>query len=560
MAGARRIDSNSQSIGEFLRRPVSYCVPSYQRNFAWKSDQIDVLWEDITTSLEEGRPQYFLGAIVISPTDSKVMEVIDGQQRLGAISMILAVIARKWTSLGDERRATGVFRDYLGSEDRRTGDVIQKLSLNETNNAAFRSLVLRGETVSTTERRQMAYSNRLLAEAVQRITAHLDAWLQGFDDAETALLDLEDFVADSTNLIVIEAGDDSDAFVIFETLNDRGLDLAPPDLVKNYLFSLAESHIERFKRVWAEISVLVGSENLTQFLRHYWLSEYALVRERGLYRAIRNSTRTTTKARRLIERLRRTADLYAALTNPQHSYWADFPPEVRNYLEALLLFKVTQFRPVALAAMEKLPPQIIPRLLRMLMVISFRYTVISSLGTGNLERIYTDAALAIRMGRVTGLSQVFSHLRSAYVDDSRFLIDFEQKKLTKPAVARYILAELNDHLQQDPERMVAESTGRVTLEHILPKNPGEEWRGAFAAQHDPSDYVDLVGNLTLLEKGRNRGIANAGFLEKRDKAFADSSLILNQELATMDDWTFEDILQRSKHLAEIAGQLWRLDY
>jgi uncharacterized protein with ParB-like and HNH nuclease domain len=57
----RQIDSDVQSIGEVLRKPIFYKVPVYQRDFAWTDEEIDTLWEDITSALVSGRNEYFLG-------------------------------------------------------------------------------------------------------------------------------------------------------------------------------------------------------------------------------------------------------------------------------------------------------------------------------------------------------------------------------------------------------------------------------------------------------------------------------------------------------------------
>ncbi len=264
----RRIDSGTQTIGELLRKPFSYAVPVYQRDFAWTSEEVDILWDDLSSSLQQGRNEYFLGAIVISSaTEEKKREIIDGQQRLALLSMIFSAISSLWRANADEKRSTGVFRDYLGSEDRRTGDILPKISLNENNNETYQSIVLKNKIIPPKEIKLLSYSNKLLAEAHGRIFDKVKNWTEQFKDKEAALIDLEEFISEKTNTIVIEAGDESDAFVIFETLNDRGLELAVSDLVKNYLFSLAgPHHIERFKKIWTEISVLVSAENLTSVM------------------------------------------------------------------------------------------------------------------------------------------------------------------------------------------------------------------------------------------------------------------------------------------------------
>ena len=474
--------------------------------------------------------------------------------------MISAAISRAWKDEGFTKRSDGVARDYLGSEDRRTKTIIPKFTLNELNDSVFQKVVVNGHAFKPAERKRQERSNVLLIDAYHLVTRSLKEWLARFSDHESALLDLEDFMVSKVQMIVIDVGDSSDAFVIFETLNDRGLELAISDLVKNYLFSKAGMQIEKFKLIWAEIGVLVGGENLTAFLRHYWLSAEGMVRERDLYRVLRKKATNRATARQLLDRLREVADLYSALSNPEHAFWADFDAEARNHLEALMLFKVTQFRPVALAVMDAYDAKNITKALRLLKVISFRYTVVSGLGTGNLERYYTDAALAVRSKTAKSPQQLFSYLRPAYVSDERFQQDFADKSFTKASVARYILSEINDAEESDTERMVAESTGRITLEHILPKKPGKEWKEVTSKIEDMRTYVDRIGNLTLLEKGRNRGLANSDFKTKRTNAYSKSSLQINQGLAKLSTWDDRQIEERCKRLAISAAKIWRVNY
>ena len=556
----RRIDSHARSVGEILRSPLSYRVPVYQRDFAWTDEEIETIWADLLRALEEDQSEYFLGAIVLSRVnDEKAREVVDGQQRLVALSMLFSIISREWERRDEVNRKLGVFRDYLGTEDRRTGDTNPKLTLNANNDSTFQKIVVQGERLSMSDQQTINYSNRLIVTAYDRLSKQVEAWLKDSGDPESALIDIEEYLANNTNLIVIDVDNDADAFTIFETLNDRGLDLAVSDLVKNYLFSRSGGRINRFQSTWGEISLLVGSEHVTQFLRHYWLSRYTgVVRERDLYRALRQEVKGATKARKTMEALRVSSSLYAALLNPESPALSQYAPDARSYLEALMTFSVTQYRPVALAAMETLDHSAVTKILRILMITSFRYTVVSGLGTGNLERIYAAAALSIRNGECCSAKQLFSRIRQIYVDDEKFCADFSSKSFSKTPIARYILGQINDHMEGDPEHTVAESSGRITLEHIMPKNRGSEWTSVDEEKAEQA--VDRIGNLTLLEKGKNRGIANAGFLTKCQKAFNQSSLHLNKQLVHQTSWTVASIEQRSTDLAKIAVTIWRLDF
>ena len=556
----RRIDSHACSVGEILRGTLSYRVPVYQRDFAWTDEEIETIWEDLLRALEEDQSEYFLGAIVLSRIDEeKAREVVDGQQRLVALSMLFGIISREWGRRGEVNRKMGVFRDYLGTEDRRTGDTNPKLRLNANNDPTFQTIVIQDEQISPTDRQTLNHSNRLIATAYDCLSKQVEAWLKGSHDQESSLIDVEEYLANNTNLIVIDVDNDADAFTIFETLNDRGLDLAVSDLVKNYLFSKSARRIDQFQSTWGEISLLVGSEHVTQFLRHYWLSRYTgVVRERDLYRALRKEVKGATKARTTMEALRVSSSLYAALLNPESPALSQYATDARSYLEALMTFSVTQYRPVALAAMETLDHSAVTKILRVLMITSFRYTVVSGLGTGNLERIYAAAALSIRNGECHSAKELFSRIRQIYVDDDKFCADFSSKSFSKTPIARYILSQINDQMEEDPEHTVAESSGRITLEHIMPKNRGSEW--ASVDEEKAEQAVDRIGNLTLLEKGENRGIANAGFSTKCTKAFNQSSLGLNKQLVHLTSWTVDSIEQRSADLAKVAVTIWRLEF
>lgn len=63
---------------------VHYDIPIYQRNYAWGSEQIEQLIEDIKSSKDE----YFLGTLIVNQKDSNVYEVIDGQQRLTTLFLL----------------------------------------------------------------------------------------------------------------------------------------------------------------------------------------------------------------------------------------------------------------------------------------------------------------------------------------------------------------------------------------------------------------------------------------------------------------------------------------
>jgi len=551
MSSKRKITAEAKPVGEVLRGMFS--VPPNQRDFAWKADdQVDTLWNDLTTALGEGRDEYFLGAVVVRPTgEPSAFEIVDGQQRLTSLSMVFAAIADMW---GDDPRSAEVKEAYLGSRDRRSREVLPKLTLNETNNSVYQAIVLTGVEAQPADLRHR--SNQLLRDAFERVRRRLKEWIDSRPDPDEAKIDLEEFVAQSTNLIVIEVGDESDAFVIFETLNDRGMDLAVSDLVKNYLFASAGSGsgLSAIKKSWADIVQAVGSENLTAFLRHYWMSAHELLRERDLYRKLREVVKGPAKAKQFALGLQQAADHYAALGDPSHPYWADFEGATQNHVRLFRLLRTTQFRPLALAVMDGGTNREVASMLRLVWTISFRY-VLSGAGANELEKTYSDAALFVRKTGKRNFETIKALLKGVTVADDRFEEDFERYSFSKSDVARYVLGELDRALESDKAIRVDED---ASLEHIMPRKPSSEW-----ADLPPADehayWVERIGNLTVLEKSVNARLGSKGFEKKKALGFDKSELAINQAIKASPRWTKAEISDRSRTLAALAPAIWRIE-
>jgi len=92
----------------------------------------------------------------------------------------------------------------------------------------------------------------------------------------------------------------------------------------------------------------------------------------------------------------------------------------------------------------------------------------------------------------------------------------------------------------------------VNIEHILPQNPQGHWKVLKA---DIKDYVDKLGNLTLVRKKINSKAGNKSPIAKAEE-LEKSGIKITRELAKKikerGRWTKEDILKRQKELAEIA--------
>ena len=95
-----------------------------------------------------------------------------------------------------------------------------------------------------------------------------------------------------------------------------------------------------------------------------------------------------------------------------------------------------------------------------------------------------------------------------------------------------------------------------TVEHILPKSPGNGWKAELAA--DPNLYDDCLhrlGNLCLLADA-NRALGNKAFSEKL-KTLSTSSIGITSGVARYTKWGREEIENRQHYMAKLAVSEWR---
>ena len=87
-----KIENNQYTIGEAFTQ-CFYIVPDYQREYVWKEKEVYQLLEDISDESSLSKQPYFIGTILVSPSDEiNHFEVIDGQQRLTTLFLLLCAM------------------------------------------------------------------------------------------------------------------------------------------------------------------------------------------------------------------------------------------------------------------------------------------------------------------------------------------------------------------------------------------------------------------------------------------------------------------------------------
>lgn len=568
MAKANLLNTNTSTFLELIGNGRLYTVPPYQRDYSWTEEQWEDLWMDIEELAGRHEDTHYMGALVVEGPSDRNFAVIDGQQRLATLSLlVLAVISRLLDlatqgvdAESNRQRAEALRTRFIGEKDPASLVESSKLTLNDNDNAFYQDYLV--QLRSPLNPRGLSKSNRLLWQCFLYFKRQVETWQSGVADGTQLARLVSETAGRQLMFIRIAVDDELNAYTVFETLNARGLELSATDLLKNYLFSRlrTSADLQALQRRWKALMTTVHQERFPEFLRYHLQCELPRVRTQRLFKLVRERVRTGEDTFLLLEALERRAEVFAALFDPQHTYWIDrrdSAPQVRE----LNVLRVRQMTPLVFAAWERFDEANFARTLKMIVVLLFRYSAVSGLNTNALELVFHEAARGVLEGRLTTPALVFAAVRSVYVEDDRFEQQFSTLAPDSAGqgnkLVRYILA-----------RLEADASGRAcdpdvdpgTVEHILPANPSAAWEAAF-----PRDLwersIDRLGNLTWLEPSLNRRVGNADVAAKL-AAYRESRYRLSSDLSDQvgEAWTPERMEARQARMARRAVHLWRIDF
>ena len=408
MSKANILNTRTINYLELIGNGKAYRVPPYQRDYSWREEHWEDLWNDILDLREQPDGRHYMGALVVEGESDRDFLIIDGQQRMATLSILALAVIEKLRRMADQgiepefnrERANELRNRFIGEKDPASLVESSRLSLNETDNAFYQDYLV--QLRPPRNPRGLPKSNRLLWECFQYFFARLNEVPNMQQDGEALTKVLSETVARQLLFILITVDNELNAYTVFETLNARGLELTTTDLLKNYLFSKVrvQADLAALQRRWRSLIATVAQERFPEFLRYHLLCEYPKIRSQRLFKLVRDRVRTPQEVFDLLDALEARAELFSALSDPNHGYWSELP-EARPYVRDLILFRVRQMTPVLFAAWERVSRNDFVRILKLVSTISFRYTVVSGLNTNALEPVYHEGAKAILEGRAT---------------------------------------------------------------------------------------------------------------------------------------------------------------
>ena len=559
MQNAENLIGFEQSgIGSVLKHNLLE-VPPNQREYAWTELEVGQLFTDIARALGE-RADYFLGTIVTIPRPDGVLEVVDGQQRLATTAILLSAMRVYMKKVKEELLEQSISNDFLTGIDRAKRTRVPRLTLNSVDHELFRHIVTHDGEAKLPE--ATLESHELLTAAYQQAGTHITKIVGAFDtrDHGDRLNTWLDFLETRARVVLLKVPDDSDAYRMFETLNDRGLRTSQADLIKNYLFGRSGERIREVQDRWAFMRGTLEThdeDDLTvTFLRHALIVQSGPLRESDVYRKVQDEVRSEDDAVTFTTDLDRLATTYVATFYSENEIWNGYPTATRRAIRVLNTLNIRPMRPAVLAVADRfMDKREVANALSFLLSLGVRLLLASSTRSGAVETALANAAHSIWEGNVSSTDGLKKALYQITPSDAQFRTALETARVSKASLARYYLRSLETAANQEDEPwfMPTNDATVINLEHILPKKPDENW--PEFTEDEVRLYGNRLGNLALIRASDNSIVGNAPFSEKK-KVFKKSPYILTSEIAEYCSWTAREIGKQQIRLSKLAPQAW----
>ena len=583
---------------------IYYTIPKYQREYTWGKREWGLLFDDVITN-DNG---YFLGSIICvdvseSSLGDTTLEVIDGQQRITSLSILLATLCKRIDDHKnelDEYALNELFNLKKELVLRRGMKSFARVSPQIQNYNQEDYFALLCELGLLQNYNKKSYAGR---RRIYRAYYHFDYLISQYLEEQKAEKGTEyNEIEELFNLVIkfnysvivnIEVETHKDAYMLFESLNNRGVPLSAIDLIKNLLISTSDrdGKSDECYEQWKTILNYLGDDysNQERFFRYYYdayreeLNKGYPVSGRQKYYLGYVATRSNLldiyenlikkDYQSFLDEVQEQAKVYSLLinNNPEDPAYVKLKDSLLNLERIqgspsyiLLLYLMAEKDVLGLSDNH------FKELIEYLTAFFVRRNIIDFPNTRNLARIFMDIIDIAKQNRgseIVAAAKLF--LKESSSSDEEFERKLRGNVYTdNPDATRFLLCYYEDKFKTNEiytDLWTRDTSNKYkwTIEHIFPEgdNIPQVWINMIAggdkslAQQYLQLYAHTLGNLTIT--GYNQNLSNMSFERKKDrKNNADlyigyrNGLRLNEDVVCKDEWTIKDIKTRTDKLVD----------
>ena len=617
-----KISPNHLNVNQlFSTSNEQFYIPAYQRRYAWTKKQLGELYDDIR--LLKDNENHLLSTIVfltdVHSPGINSLEVVDGQQRLTTLSILFYALQKKYDSL-DDKESVDELKKFLNCRDAK-GNQQSKLLLGDLDNPDYNNLI---------KDNLKKIRNLNLLEAYKFYKEHLP---NNKEELNLFYYNLKNNVY----IIRLDVSLASDAYRLFESINNRGLRLTATDIIKNFLLgnsSLVNNEtLINVRENWKDLIVnldgiipdnffrqyLAGilkrkitvSKLIEEFKKYYFsqVKESSLLSEYSLFS---NSAYGENEDELEDASIKADDDADAATADDDDKVNDEGNGEEENGDEANDAPKTKENnKKISITVFSKYlseDAEVYAKIVKR----KFSNTKINK-KLSNLSRIKSLPTYTLLLDlfqrelddrdmlKILSFLETFMlrwHIceyRTSQLDDifpklvglkDKDLIDNIKDELKKEMPgkpefiekivkynfkgnierAKFILEEIEYYIIKDQGEYTLKTGKELHLEHIIPqkiktKKSKKEF-GDWVKYLGPEaltkhkDYVNRIGNFTLLAEKLNIVARNNPFLNKK-REYKKSNIQLTKDIVTKyGKFQFKHVDKRSKYLADIAAKIW----
>ena len=540
-----------------------FVIPIYQRNYDWTIDNCAQMFDDILKIHQQDLKSHFFGSLVYSVsavTTTFEYLVIDGQQRLTTLVLLLTAM---YHSVMDERLECSqktkdmIFEQCLWSKYADPGEEIRLKPVVKDNEALKKIFKREPDPKSNLTTNYNYFVKRLMERKIS------------IDDLFQALYKL--------NVIGISLEREDNPQLIFESLNSTGLDLTEADKVRNYLLMGLSPALQQklYLEYWSPIEDLTD-KNVSAFFRDFLSIETGSTpKQQNIYPIFKkyadqkyNTDENSEEVEELFKLLKEYAKYFEILNkgNTQNR-------RLNNSLSRLAYMDFTVIRPFMMEVLKlwhdhQLSDDEVAEVSEL--VESFLYRrAISSIPTNALNKIFLLLNRDVYKleknydNYVEKLKYLLLNKKesSRMPDDKEFLSELTTRQLyiMNKRIVNYTLERFENFGTKETKDVVAHIENHdYSVEHVMPQKLNPEWEKSLGENWKEihQNWVHRLANLTLT--AYNSRYSNASFEDKKemDNGFHSSGIRLNKWISEQPDWQEEQLVARSRLLAERAKEIW----
>lgn len=540
-----------------------YCIPVFQRDYAWTEEQCTKLFEDIVMAYKKDRP-HFCGSFVYAPLGSKKhidsYIIIDGQQRFTTLYILIKALADS----ADDDRDKDALQRYLYNEDKfdRYGlDEKSKLKLKPVKTDNDQLLLLMSGKIEQMDksRRGIIYHNYMLF--MQLIKSFLE------ESSANSVRMINDGI-EKLICADIRLDTDDNAQEIFERINSTGIKLGLADLIRNYILMTDTDQERLYEEYWLTVQNLLPDKLLDNFFIDYLnMKSDGFVKESEAYKSFKQVyVEGKYDNEKMLQEILHYAKQYYVFCYGN----SDFGAEVNKALAGLRKLKQTTVYLFLFRVFDDYENGIInknelARVLKMLLSYSIR-RLVCEIGSNTLRGLYKTLYGRVfeqKENKNTYYDSLVSFFlqqtsKNTIPSDNEFVTALQEKNLySKNALCKYLLCAIEN---QGKETL---DTENLSIEHIMPQNKnlsmswqkmlGENWQSVH------EKYLHTLGNLTLT--GYNSELGDKPFEKKKEKLEETIThiAVLYSDVKDKSEWNSVNMEKRAKRLAEIILKLFPIE-